>query len=101
MTPSAAEGTAGVPINSTVPIRQTITVPVEVPVVGSVELPVNLNFDVPVSTTVTVAIKKQIPIATNVDLNTNIPLTLDLGQPPLGDVLRNLENTLRELLRQL
>ena len=90
-----------VPINTTVPIRQNITVPVEVPVVGRVEMPVELNFDVPVSTTVTVAINKQIPIATDVNLDTNIPLELNLGQPPLGDVLRDLEERLRELLRQL
>ena len=93
--------TLDVPINTTVPIRQSISVPVEVPLLGPVELPVELDFDVPVSTTVTVAIDKEIPIATNVDLDTDIPLDLDLGQPPLGDVLRSLEETLRELLGQL
>ncbi len=93
--------TIDVPIDTTVPIRQNITVPVDVPVLGRIELPVEINMDVPVSTTVTVVINKEIPISTSVDLNTNIPLELDLGQPPLGDVLRELEESLRELLAGL
>ena len=47
-----------------------------------------------------VVINKQIPIATNVDLDTDIPLSIDLSQPPMGDVLRNFENALREVLAQ-
>jgi hypothetical protein len=90
-----------VPISTTVPIRQRITVPVDVPVLGRVDLPVELNLDVPVSTTVSIAVDKQIPISTSVELDTNIPLDIDLGQPPLGDVLRELENRLSELLEQL
>ncbi len=93
--------TLDVPIDTIVPIRQNITVPVEVPVLGQIELPVEINMDVPVSTTVTVAINKEIPISTSVDLNTSIPIELDLGQPPLGDVLRELEESLRELLAGL
>lgn len=93
--------TLDVPINTIVPIRQSIVVPVEIPVIGSVDLPVELNLDVPVSTTVNVAINKQIPIATSVDLNTSIPLEINLSQPPLGDVLKELEDTLRELLKGL
>jgi hypothetical protein len=93
--------TLDVPINTTVPIRESISVPVDVPVLGRIELPVELNMDVPVSMTVNVAINKEIPIATSVDLNTTIPLQIELGQPPLGDVLRELEDTLRELLRGL
>ena len=89
-----------VPINTTVPIKQQIMVPVEVPLVGPVELPVTLDLTVPVSTTVSVVIDKQIPIATEVDLDTNIPLSIDLSQPPMGDVLRTFENALREVLAQ-
>ena len=90
-----------VPINTVVPIRQSINVPVQVPVLGSIELPVELNLDVHVSTTVTVAINKQIPIETEVDLNTSIPLEINLGEGAIGDVLRDLEEALRELREQL
>ena len=93
--------TLDVPVDTIVPVRQSIMVPVEVPVVGRVELPVELDFDVPVSTTVTVVITKEIPIETSVDLNTSIPLEIDLAQPPLGDVLRELQEALEELLGQL
>ncbi len=88
--------TLTIPINMSVPIRQKITVPV-----GPVDFPVDLNFDVPISTTVPVRINRQIPITTSVDLDTSIPLELNLGQPPLGDLLRKLEQTLNDLLRQL
>ncbi len=59
-------------------------------------MPVNLNFDGPVSTTVSVTINKDIPISTSVDLNTEIPLDIDLGQPPLGDTPRRLEEALAD-----
>ncbi len=90
-----------VPIDTVVPIRQRVNVPVEVPVLGSIELPVQLDLDVPVSTTVTVAIDKQIPIETDVDLNTTIPLEINLGEGAIGDVLRELEEALRNLREQL
>lgn len=93
--------TLDVPIDMIVPVRQQITVPVEVPLVGNVELPVTLNFDVPVSTTVSVVLDREIPIETSVDLDTVVPLELQLDQPPLGDVLRELEEALRDLLGQL
>ncbi len=90
-----------VPIDTVVPINQRVNVPVEVPVLGSIELPVQLDLDVPVSTTVTVAIDKQIPIETEVDLNTTIPLEINLGEGAIGDVLRDLEEALRNLREQL
>ena len=88
--------TLDVPINMSVPIREQIMVPV-----GPIEFPVDLNFDVPISMTVPVEIDRQIPIRTMVDLDTSITLQLDLGQPPLGDVLQRLEETMRDLLDQL
>ncbi len=88
--------TLEIPINMSVPIREQITVPV-----GPIEFPVDLNFDVPISMTVPIEVNREIPIQTTVDLDTTIPVQFDLGQPPLGDVLQRLEETLRELLDQL
>jgi hypothetical protein len=88
--------TLNVPVNMKVPIRQQVTVPV-----GPVSFPVDLNFDVPISTTFPVKFQRQIPVRTNIDLNTTIPIDLDLKQGSLGDVLRKLEESLRQLLAQL
>ena len=79
-----------------VPIREQITVPI-----GPIEFPVDLNMDVPISTTVPVHIVRDLPISTSVDLRTDVPIEIDLGQAPIGDVLEELEDALRELLEQL
>ena len=88
--------TIAVPVNMTVPIRQQITVPV-----GPVNFPVDLNFNVPISTTIPVKINRQVPIKTSIALNTNIPVEFNLGKPPIGDVLRRLQDTLQALLNSL
>lgn len=88
--------TLDVPVNLKVPIRQQVTVPV-----GPVSFPVDLNFDVPISTTFPVKFQRQLPIRTNIDLDTNIPIELDLKQGSLGEILRKLEESLRQLLAQL
>ena len=88
--------TINVPVNMTVPIRQQITVPV-----GPVNFPVNLNFNVPISTTIPVKINRQVPIKTSIALDTNVPVELNLSKPPIGDVLRRLQETLQSLLDSL
>ncbi len=88
--------TISVPISMTVPVRENVIVPV-----GPVEFPVPLNIDVPISTTITVPIKRRLPITTDVELDTTIPLEVNLQQSPVGDVLRRLQQSLEELLRQL
>jgi hypothetical protein len=88
--------TIDVPINMTVPIRQQITVPV-----GPVDFPVNLNFNVPISTTIPIKINRQVPIKTSIALDTNVPLELNLAQPPVGDILRRLQEALQALLNGL
>ena len=88
--------TIDVPVNMSVPIRQQITVPV-----GPVDFPVNLNFNVPISTTIPVKINRQVPIKTSIALDTNVPVELNLSQPPIGDVLRRFQETLQSLLNSL
>ncbi len=85
-----------VPIRIVVPIREQVTVPV-----GPVNFPVDLNIDVPISTTVPVQIRRELPIHTNVDLDTTIPLEVNLRESPVSQVLQDLEEALRELLGQL
>lgn len=92
--------TVDVPLNLSVPIEQTITVPISTPV-GSVELPIPLSFTVPISNTISVPINKDIPIQTDIPINTTIPINLSLGDPPVGDVLQQLENGLRNLREQM
>jgi hypothetical protein len=92
--------TVDVPINLNVPIQQTIQLPIQTPV-GPLQFDIPLNFTVPVSDSVSVPINKQIPFQAQVPINTEIPIELSLGDPPIGDVLQQLEEGLRNLRQQL
>jgi hypothetical protein len=96
----AVSETVDVPVNLTVPISETLTVPISTPV-GSVELPVPINFTVPISDSITVPINKDIPFRTEVPISTTIPVELTLGEPPVGEVLQQLEEGLRDLRERL
>lgn len=85
-----------VPLTISVPIKQTIMLPVDTPA-GKLKFPVPLDFTVPVSDTVEVPIRKDLPIRAEIPINTDIPLELDLNDSPIGDILKYLEDKLREL----
>jgi hypothetical protein len=88
--------TVEVPLNLTVPISETVQIPIETPL-GIVPLEVPINLTVPITETVTVPINKQIPFRTDIPVQTDIPVDLDLNGPPIGPILRQFEDALREL----
>ena len=92
----AISETVRVPINITVPISQTVSVPV-----GPVNFDVPLDFTVPVNDTVDIPINKQIPFQADVPIKVDIPVDLDLGASPLGDVIQQFEDALRDLHNRL
>lgn len=92
--------TVTVPLNISVPISQTISVPIDTPV-GQVPIEVPLNLTVPVSDTVEVPLTKDIPFKAEIPIRTDIPVDLDLSAPPLGDVLKQFEDALRDLHNRL
>lgn len=92
--------TVTVPLNISVPISQTIRLPIDTPV-GPIDIDVPLNFTVPVSDTVDVPLTKDIPFRTEIPIRTDIPVDLDLSSPPLGDLLKQFEDALRDLHNRL
>jgi hypothetical protein len=92
----AISETVRVPISITVPISQTVSVPV-----GPVSFDVPLDFTVPVSDTVDIPINKQLPFQAEVPIKVDIPVDLDLGVSPLGDVIQEFEDALRDLHNRL
>jgi hypothetical protein len=92
--------TVTVPLSITVPISQTIVVPIDTPV-GPLNVDVPLNFSVPVSDTVDVPLTKDIPFRADIPIQTDIPIDLDLSAAPLGDILKQLEDALRDLQNRL
>ncbi len=96
----ALNETVSVPLSITVPLSQTIVVPIDTPF-GPFDLDVPLNFSVPVSDTVEIPINKQIPFKADVPINTDIPVDLDLSASPLGDILKQFEDALRDLHNRL
>ncbi|MBA3943035.1 MAG: hypothetical protein H0X37_00565 [Herpetosiphonaceae bacterium] len=97
--------TLDVPINEKFPINQTFNVPIDlnsfIPGAGTYSIPVPINLTVPVSTTIHVPIRRQIPIETTVNVDTTIPIQIDLKQPGVGDLLKRVEDSLRDLLSKL
>lgn len=92
--------TVEVPLNLTVPISETVQIPIDTPL-GVVPIDVPINMTVPITETVIVPINKQIPFRTDIPVQTDFPVDLDLNEPPIGDVLRQFEDALRELRNNL
>jgi hypothetical protein len=88
--------TISVPLSMTVPISQTIELPVNTPV-GRVNLDVPLDFTVPITDEVDVLIERQIPVQAEIPIETDIPIDFALDEPPLGEILEQLEQGLRDL----
>lgn len=96
----AVSETVSVPLSIDVPIQQEVTIPIDTPF-GPVPITVPLDMTVPVSETVEVPINKQLPFRADIPIQTNIPIDIRLGEPPLGDVLRQFEEALLELRNRL
>lgn len=92
--------TVSVPLSLNVPIKQTVTLPLETPA-GTFDFDVPIDITVPISDTVTIPINKQIPFKTEVPIRTEIPIDIDLSAAPLGDILKQFEDALRELRASL
>ncbi|GAC1536446.1 MAG: hypothetical protein NVS4B8_06760 [Herpetosiphon sp.] len=97
--------TVDVPIQDSFPIKQRFTVPFDLnsilPGAGTISIPIPIDVSIPVSTTLHVPIQKTIPFRTTIDVNTTVPFELNLGQPPLGDLLRRIEASFQSLLGKL
>ena len=96
----AINETIPVPINFSVPINQTVRIPINTPL-GQVPIDIPLNLTVPISNTVVVPINREIPFQTTVPISTEVPIELALGEGTAGGVLQQLEDSLRELRREL
>jgi hypothetical protein len=96
----ALSETLTVPLSIEVPIKQSITLPIDTPL-GQVPITVPLDLTVPVSDTVQVPINKQIPFKVDIPIKTEIPIDISLSEPPLGDILRQFEEALKDLRDRL
>jgi hypothetical protein len=124
----AISETMGVPLSISVPIKQTIRLPVHVsvPIKQTIRLPINtpirrfefpvpidmtvpisdtvevpIDMTVPVSGTIEVPIRREVPVKAEIPIDTVIPFELDLNDSPIGDILKQLEDNLRELRNNL
>lgn len=96
----AINETIPVPINFNVPINQTLTFPINTPL-GSLPIDIPINITVPISNTVVVPINREIPFQTTVPISTEVPIQFALGEGEAGNVLLQLEESLRALREQL
>lgn len=92
----AISETVTVPLNLSVPISETVTLPINTGF-GTFDIDVPLNLSVPISDTVEIPINKQIPFKSDIPIKMDFPVDIDLSGPPLGDILQQFEDALREL----
>lgn len=92
----AISETIAVPIDITVPISETIRLPIDTPV-GVIDFDVPLNLEVPISDTVAIPIQREIPFQADIPVQTDLPIDIDLNESPLGAILQQFEESLRQL----
>jgi hypothetical protein len=78
--------TLEIPVKTTIPIDRTVTVPFQFGA-SQLELNVPLKADFPIDVTVPVNLNETIPVDTTVQLDTTLPIEIDLAQTPLADYL--------------
>lgn len=96
----AVSDTITVPISLSVPIKQNVKLPIETDF-GTFDFDVPIDIEVPISDTLAIPIKRDIPFKADIPVKTSVPIELNLNDPPLGTILQQLEEAIRELRDQL
>ena len=80
-----------IPVN--IPISQTVTVAVDRLIPVELEVPVTI----PIEAELTVPVSRTIPIQVDVPVVMDVPVDIPLSETPLGDYLRGLSESLRQM----
>lgn len=82
----AIDDTFSIPVDTVVPINTSVTVPVTIPILGQV-------------VSVTVPIKTDVPLRTTirVPVHASVPVSVSIGELPIGNALAELEAWLLRL----
>jgi hypothetical protein len=92
--------TMEVPLNTVIPIDQTLTVPFKTPA-GDVMLDIPVKADFPIDITVLVHFNKTINVETVVQLNTTLPVEIDIARTPLAGYLKQARGDIANLRSRL
>ncbi len=92
--------TMEIPINTVIPIDQELTVPFPLGG-GEVELDVPIKSEFPIDTVVPINFNETLNIDTVVQLDTTMPVEIDLAQTPLADYLKQARQDLSRLRNRL
>lgn len=89
-----------IPINTVIPIDQVLTVPFQTPT-GEITLDVPVKTDFPVDMAVPVNFNQTVSVDTVVQLNTTLPVEIDIAQTPLAAYLKQTQSEIAQLRRRL
>ena len=78
--------TIEIPLNTVIPIDQELTVPFQTGS-GEIELEMPVKADFPINIVVPIEFNENINVDTTVQLNTTVPVEIDIAQTPLVDYL--------------
>jgi hypothetical protein len=89
-----------VPLNTVIPIDQVLTVPFKTPA-GDIMLDVPVKTDFPIDIMVPVHFTKTINVETVVQLNTTLPVEIDIARTPLAGCLKQAKLDIANLRSRL
>ncbi len=88
--------TMDIPLNTVIPIDQVLTMPFQMGA-SEIELDVPVKTDFPIDTVIPVAFNQTITVDTVVQLDTTLPVEIDIAQTPLANYLRQAKLDIAQL----
>ncbi|GAB4530994.1 MAG: hypothetical protein Kow0063_09690 [Anaerolineae bacterium] len=92
--------TVEVPLNTSVPINQVLTLPLQTPA-GEIVLDVPVQTEVPINMVVPVDFDQTISVDTVVQLETTLPVEIEIAKTPLAAYLKQARSELAQIKRRL
>ncbi len=92
--------TMEIPLNTVIPVDQMLSVPFQTPA-GEVMLEVPVKTDFPIDVVVPVDFNETITVDTVVQLNTTLPVEIDIAQTPLAGYLKQAKLDIARLRSRL
>jgi hypothetical protein len=89
-----------IPFNTVIPVDQVLTVPFQTPA-GEVVLDVPVRVDIPIDVVVPAEFNQTINVETVVELNTTLPVEIDIAQTSLASYLKEAKSDIARLKNRL
>jgi len=90
-----------IPVQTTLPISTVVTVPLDLPLVGRYEIAVPVQAEIPLDLEVVVPVSQTVSLETTVQLDTEVPVRIEVQRLGLEDLLGQLDAALAQVEQAL